>query len=108
MLQKELKVIYRNKMFIVFKVLFALLYCSIGYGAKVVYEQMGTGINIIYYFIFVYSMSLTLLMLHIYPISKEITEQMSGGIENILATGFSVKKLVMYKVIGLFLTIYIT
>ena len=79
-LMKELKVIYRNKTFILLKILFSLLYCAIGYGTKALYEQTGYDLNIAYYFIFVYSMSLALMMLYVYPISKDITERMNGAL----------------------------
>ena len=106
-LMKELRVIYRNKTFILLKVLFSLLYCATGYGAKALYEQTGSDLNIAYYFIFVYSMSLALMMLYVYPISKDITERMNGGLENILATGYPLKRLILYKTLGLFLSLYI-
>ena len=106
-LMKELKVIYRNKTFILLKILFSLLYCAIGYGTKALYEQTGYDLNIAYYFIFVYSMSLALMMLYVYPISKDITERMNGGLENILATRLSPEKVDFIQDSGpLFIPVY--
>ncbi|MGB4177943.1 MAG: hypothetical protein WBK53_07930 [Halanaerobiales bacterium] len=105
-LRKELKLIYGNKVFILMKVFFSLVYCAVGFLTKVLYEELGSDPGIVFYFIFVYPLSLTLLMLNLYPIAQEITEQVNGGIENILATGYSLKKLLMAKSLALFLPIY--
>lgn len=94
-------------MFLLCFLFFTLIYSAIGYGARYVYEEVVNDLNVVYYFIFVYSMSLTLLMLQVYPASNDIREQAYGGVENILATGYPLSKLILHKMLPIFSALYL-
>ena len=98
-IKKEIKLLKKQKSHVVLLVFFCLLYMSIGYGVcKLEWTSEAARINTLYYFIYVYPMAFSLLMLQLYPISKDIKERYSGGIENLLCTPCTLKSIIGAKV----------
>ncbi len=98
-IKKEIQLLKKQKSHIVLLTFFSLLYMSIGYGvSKLEWISEAERINALYYFIYIYPMAFSLLMLQLYPISKDIKERYSGGIENLLCTPCTLQSIIGAKV----------
>lgn len=107
-IKKEVLLLSKQKSHFILLFLFSLLYMGIGYGvAKIEWESDIEQVNTLYYFIYIYPMTFSLLMLQLYPIAKDIKERYSGGIENLLCTPCSLKSIIGAKAICICVSIFL-
>lgn len=107
MFYKEIKLLYSNKIFLAQNIFSTVLLFLMGYAIKFDSNQSFINLDLVHYLFFVYPITLAFLTLNLYPISKEISEYVNGGIENILATGYEIKKLLLCKALAVFMAMYL-
>lgn len=102
---KEFKVTYSNKSFVVLYIFVIILFTVTGYSLGFLYKATKNSFMPLY-FSTIYSFVLLYFFLNLYPIGENIREQISGGLENLLATPLELNRIIFSKSLVVFIALY--